>query len=438
MIQTNTHTITELIEISKSFPLPSGNDLMVLEHVSLAIPPGEIVAILGPSGCGKSTLLRILTGLLDADRGSVLVAGAQLSGVNPAVSMVFQQFALFPWMTVFDNIAVGLAAKKLSENELRDRVNRSIDLIGLEGFEEAYPKELSGGMKQRVGIARAIVGEPELLCMDEPFSALDVLTVESLRAEVVNLWLDHKTPIRSLLVVSHDIREAVYLASRIVIMSTNPGRIRTIIDNTLPYPRNYKSLEFEAMVDHIHDIITRDVLPDEVFEVPSVPIRTTPRLEPLPQAQVGEIIGLLEVLDARDGSLDIFDIAEETSKGFGVLIAIVKAAEMLDFVDTPKQLVVFTPLGKKFVESDVNERKLMLNHQLRTLRVFDIIISMLHKDEEVTISKETVLEEFAILLPHEDPEKIFETLVDWGRYAELFGYNADEETLYLDVGQEAV
>ncbi|MGA7159809.1 MAG: nitrate/sulfonate/bicarbonate ABC transporter ATP-binding protein [Bacteroidota bacterium] len=431
----NSNAIAELRNVCKEFTLPNGAELKVLENVSLQIHAGEIVALLGPSGSGKSTMMRILTGLIKPTTGDVLAYEKPLVGFHPRASIVFQNFALYPWLTVHENIAMGLEWLQLPDEEVRSRVRQAVDKVGLEGFEEAYPKELSGGMKQRVGIARAIVVQPELLCMDEPFSALDVLTAENLRAEVLNLWLDHKVEIKSVLFVTHDIREAVFLANRIVVLSTNPGAIRVILQNEMPHPRDMRSPAFLTMIDHIHDIITNAIIPDEV--VPAVQTAVARHIEPLPYVSPGEILGLLEILDDHNGTIDIFDLAQKTGKDFGSTITVVKAAELLDFVDTPKHNVVFTDTGKQFLKGDVNNRKLLFKQQMLSLRLFEVISGMLQRNEALNLDEEIILEQLAILLPNEDVEKLFETMVAWARYGELFGYNADDKVLYLDTGQDA-
>src|SRR5215468_927934 len=281
-----TTVLAELRGVSQTFA-SDGRELIVLQDINLTIPPGEVVAVLGPSGCGKSTLLRILTGLLPPSRGEVLCHGEPLRGFHPGAAIVFQSFALYPWLTVTDNVAVGVYRKELPPDEAAERVDRAINLVGLDGFENAYPKELSGGMKQRVGIARALVGGPELLCMDEPFSALDVLTAESLRSEVYGLWTRGDLGLQGMLLITHLIEEAVFLGDRIVIMGANPGTIREILTNPLPHPREYRDPAFISLVDRIHAAITAIHLPDAPPARPGLPSR--PHLEPLPAAQVEEI-----------------------------------------------------------------------------------------------------------------------------------------------------
>ena len=335
--------LVEAVNVSHRFQR-DGHELVVLRDVSLAIKAAEVTVVLGPSGCGKSTLLRILTGLITPTTGEVLCHGLPLRGVDPGAAIVFQSFALYPWLTVTENVDVGLHRTAIRGSEAADRIHRAIDLVGLEGFEEAYPKELSGGMKQRVGIARALVGGPELLCMDEPFSALDVLTAETLRSEVYGLWTRGDLGLQSMLLITHLIEEAVFLGDRIVIMGTNPGAIREVIDNTLPHPREYRSPAFIALVDRIHAVITEIHLPDAPAPKHLQALR--PHLEPLPPAQVEQIVGLLEVVHDQGDSTQLFALASRLRIEFGLAIVVVKAAELLDLVETPRQEVHLTPLGQ--------------------------------------------------------------------------------------------
>jgi NitT/TauT family transport system ATP-binding protein len=422
--------ICELRGVQKQFHLPGGKAIQVLDGINLAVRRKDITCLLGPSGCGKSTLLRILTGLVEPSGGDVLVHGEALRGINPAISFVFQSFALYPWLTVSENIAMGLNGRPLPQDKHAEMVARAIDRVGLEGFEEAYPKELSGGMKQRVGIARALVAQPELLCMDEPFSGLDVLTAENLRTEMVNLWLDRTAEPNSILLVTHNVTEAVFLASRIVVLGANPGQIRTVMENPLPYPRVESDPAFIALAEKIHDILTKAYLPDE--PVPSTPQPDVSRIEPLPNVNIGEMLGLLDMIRYMGGTANIFDLSLKIGKEFGKVLALAKAAELLDFVDTPKQSVVLTPLGHTLVKSRVNERKKLLNQQLRQLHLVKHIIELLKRQPNASIDENLLLEELAVRLPTEKPQSMLRALVRWGRYAELFGYNANQRRFYLD------
>ncbi|MBI5394222.1 MAG: nitrate/sulfonate/bicarbonate ABC transporter ATP-binding protein [Verrucomicrobia bacterium] len=391
----------------------------------------DFTAILGPSGCGKSTLMRILAGLVPASSGDVRVHGQPMSGLNPAISMVFQNFALYPWLTVAENIAMGHNGRPIPQEKKPELVARAIERVGLGGFEEAYPKELSGGMKQRVGIARALVAQPELLCMDEPFSGLDVLTAENLRAETVSLWRDATTEPHSVLVVTHNINEAVFLATRIVVMGANPGCIRTILDNPLPYPRDYRDPAFIGMADRIHDILTSALIPDEPAATAAAP--KTVRIEPLPAINVGELAGLLGSVLRAGGKADLFELAADVGKDFNKMLPLVKGAEMLEFLDTPKGEVVLTAIGKQFLYSKVGDRKRIFGQQLQKLHVFQRLITMLRGQPGGAVEEDLVLDALTLWLPSEKPQALLKTIVNWGRYAELLGYSADERKLYLDV-----
>jgi len=435
----NGSTISEVIDVTVSFSQDNhGPDLLVLDKVSLAIKPGVVLAILGPSGCGKSTLLRAMIGLLKPTSGTVLAHGRPLVGIHPGVSLVFQNFALFPWLSVRDNISMALNGLNLDPAATQDRVARCIDVVGLEGFEQAYPKELSGGMKQRVGIARALARGPELLCMDEPFSALDVFTAETLRSEVYRLWSGggSKLPfaLKSVVMITHLIEEAVFLADRIVVMSARPGHIRTIIENDVAHPREYQSPAFLRMVQRLHDIITREQMPDLPEAPPLVEAPgQIPAPAPLPPVHTGHIFGLMEILRDHGGQMDVFSLDQLTDYDFGHTIAVVKAGEMLDLLDTPKNQVLLTDLGRRFLDADINGRKSLFRHQVLTLGTFRFVLHLLREARGNRLSKEIIEEELCVRLTTADVERMFGTIVGWGRFAELFGYDASSEELYLDV-----
>jgi NitT/TauT family transport system ATP-binding protein len=411
--------LCELRDVDKEYAQGKGPPLRVLQGISLAVRPNEVIALLGPSGCGKSTILRILAGLTAPTRGEVLYHGAPLSGLNPGLGFVFQSFALFPWMTVTENVEAVLRAQRLPAAEVAERAGRAIRTVGLAGFEEAFPRELSGGMKQRVGMARAFSLDPELLFMDEPFSQVDALTAESLRAEVIDIWAAKDKNPSSIVMVSHDIKEVVYMADRIVLLDANPGRVRTVVENTLPRPRDYRSPGLLQLVDRLHDLITG-------MEMPDLPAVAGPAFEPIPHAGASEIVGLLEYLDARGGREDVFRIAADTNRDFGSLMTVVNAAELLDLVDTPKRTVMLSAEGVRLVRAAPDERKTLWREQILKLQLFKQVHAALLAEERRHVDREFVLELVALNMPSENYDQLFETFVGWARFGDLFSY--DEET----------
>jgi NitT/TauT family transport system ATP-binding protein len=422
--------LCEVRGVSHEFVLPNQARLRVLEDIDLVVHPNEVVALLGPSGCGKSTILRVLAGLIQPTKGAVYYHGAPLVGLNPGAAIVFQSFALFPWMTVAENIEAVLKAAGRSDDAIRERTESVIRMVGLAGFEHSYPRELSGGMKQRVGMARAFSLTPEILFMDEPFSQVDALTAQSLRAEVLDIWAASKTR-SSILMVSHDIGEVAYMADRIVVLAANPGRVRMVVDNRLPRPRDYRSPQILELVDRLRDIITGSYLPDKQVETAPVPIP----YEPLPDATVSAVVGLVEYLDAHGQRDDVFRIAQETNQEFGRVITVVKAAEMLDLVDTPKRMVQLTPTGLRFVKALLPERKEIWRLELLRIRLFKDVADMLERAPGHVVDREVVLETIAVLLPSEDYEKTFDRLISWGRFGGVFGYDDDSERLAQSASQ---
>ena len=458
-----THAIVELNHVSKSFSSGGGPAVTILDDISLHVEEGEMLALLGQSGSGKSTILRLMAGLAQPSEGVVLRHGERLTEVNRSLSIVFQSFALYPWLTVSENVRVGLINRRLSSEEEEAEIEHSLELIGLSGYENAYPKELSGGMRQRVGFARAIVAKPEILCMDEAFSALDVLTAENLRTEVVNLWQDHReeqSQLKSIFFVTHNIAEAVFMATRIVIISSHPGRIKHVIHNPLPYPRDVNSKEFQALVGQIHEAIVNLALPDEPAPhggttqsaVPadvssaqsngSTPKASSPaaaraaRVEAIPNVPVGRIVGLLEILEDSPETVDIFELSAAIGKEFGETIAIVKAAEMLELVETPKHDVHLTRLGRDFLAADPPEQKAVFARQIMDLRLFQIVTLCLKKAKGEHLDADVIMEQLAVLLPYDKPEQVFDTVIAWGRYAELLDYDQAAHTIYMQEGTE--
>jgi len=437
-----TVTDTTAISAARNVCVAFGPDAerVVLHDVCLDVAPNEILAILGPSGCGKSTLLRVLVGLIPPTRGQVFAHGKPLCGLHPGIAIVFQNFGLFPWLTVRQNVEMALSGLNLTEKEAEDRVCRCVETVGLGGHLDAYPKELSGGMKQRVGIARAMARGPELLCMDEPFSALDVFTAESLRSEIYQLWISRDgaagrlrppSSLKSIIMITHLIEEAVFLADRIVIMGTMPGHIRQIIPNALPHPREYQSPSFQKMVQQIHQIIVSEHMPDE-GEAPAKPGAIGPSMEPIPCVELGQVIGLMEIVQDHKGRVDVFTLEKLTDVEFGVTLSVVMAGEMLDFLDTPREIVLLTDLGRQFLGQDMAGRKTILREQILKLDLFRFIVTRLQKAPDNQLPKEIVEEDLVMRLLTKDVEPLFDTIVAWGRSGELFGYSPTTETLYLN------
>lgn len=423
--------------ISKRFPLPDGKgEFTVLNDVSLTVRSGEVVALLGRSGSGKSTLLRIMAGLIRPSQGQVLCHGEPLRGANRNLAMVFQSFALLPWLTVQDNVELGLAARNVPREERRERALKAIDIVGLDGFENAYPKELSGGMKQRVGFARAFVLEPEVLFMDEPFSALDVLTAENLRGEIDDLWNAGSFPSKSILIVTHNIEEAVYLADRVVILGANPGRIRGELTINLPRPRDRSHPRFKALVDYVYTVMTNpdiavtgELEPEPSAQQPAV----SPFARPLPHVRVGGISGLLELMHEQGEELrDIPLLAERLQLEVDDLLPLLDAAVLLGFADVADGDARLTPVGQDFATTTILRSKDLFRQQaLKRVPVISSIVHTLQQKADRSLRSDFFLDLWDDYFPIEEAERQLATAVDWGRYGELFEYDAGEGRLTL-------
>jgi NitT/TauT family transport system ATP-binding protein len=417
----------EAQHVSQQFLLPGGHDLQALRDISLAIREREVVALIGPSGCGKSTLLRLLVGLTRPSAGTVLYRGAPVTGVLSTAAMVFQSFALLPWLTVRQNVEMGLEARGVGEAERRQAAARAVEVVGLAGFEAAYPRELSGGMKQRVGFARALAVQPEILFMDEPFGALDALTAENLRAEVVKLWRDSSTSVSSIVVVTHSIDEAVYLAGRIVVFGTNPGHIREIVANALPYPRDAHAPEFSAMVERLHAVLTDTLLPEPERTAAGAPLR----LVPFPRAHVPEVMGLLDLLDGRaDRSAAVFELGEQIGVDYDHMTAVVRAAEQLGWVTTPGEVARLTPAGQAVVAHDAAGRRDAARARLIEHPLFAHVLGML-REGDGAIDDDELLSDLTIHFPFSKAPGLFRTVVEWGRYANLLDHDTHAKRLLL-------
>jgi NitT/TauT family transport system ATP-binding protein len=413
----------------------------VLDDVSVELRDGEFVALLGPSGSGKSTLLRIMCGLMAPSSGEVLVHGAPHQGPNPDVAIVFQSFALFPWLTVLQNVELGLLATP-SEEERRTRAHKAIDLIGLDGYEEAFPKELSGGMKQRVGFARALVVEPEVLFMDEPFSALDVLTGENLRGELQELWSERTIPTRAVLMVTHNIDEAVSLADRILVFGANPGHVRVELRGLPAAERRRKGPARAQLVDTIYRIMTN---PDDdavaIVEQRAGRAagrsaraeRVPRRYQTLPDVGIDDLTGFVQYLSGIGGKANLHDLSRDLQMRADDLLAIVEATDLLGLADMLERQVFLTPIGQRFAEVELDEEKAIF----RTVAIEHIsllrhIVRELEDSPTHSIDADGVLDDLEHSFSGAEARRQFETVVDWGRYAELFTYDDHAGELRLD------
>jgi NitT/TauT family transport system ATP-binding protein len=426
--------LIELRHVSHEYFVSKAENDLVLSDVNLTVSEHETVVLLGPSGCGKSTLERIMAGLIAPSRGEVLYKGKRLIGVSPGVAMVFQNFALFPWLTVRGNVLLPIG--HLPEEEQQSRLEKVLQTVGLGAYEYAYPRELSGGMKQRVGIARALIAEPEVLAMDEPFSALDVLTAETLRNEIGRLLADPNHPLRTMVMVTHNIVEAVYFATRIVVMAAGPGRIDVIVPNALPYPRETDHPEFKKIVEQLHSILTHTNMPDAVPGDASKVVTTKTsdnrrRIAPvsLPYVNAAEVLGLMSLIG--DDAYDLFDLAEKFGKEFGAVVRIVKAAELLGFVETPGQDVRITKLGHELMGSSTFDQKRIIREQLMKLKIFELLVRLIKVQEDQCLRSEELLRELQAALPHEKPRPLFRTLLSWGRYAEIISLDQRRHVIRL-------
>jgi NitT/TauT family transport system ATP-binding protein len=403
--------------VEKFYVQPDGNRIEVIAPVDLDVEPGKIITLLGPSGCGKSTLLRILTGLSQPSSGEVLWHGKPITSQNAGVAIVFQSFALFPWLTVLDNVEAPLEARGVAAVERHKRALRILDTVGLDGFESAYPKELSGGMKQRVGFARAMVVEPEVLFMDEPFSALDVLTAENLRNELLELWLSKKMPTSAIFIVTHNIEEAVLLADRVIVLGRNPARVRADFPIDLTQPRDRKSQRFVELVDYIYKIMTQPELalaaPGAAAGAAQKPARQ--KYQMIPHARVGGIAGLLELLQDRGGKEDLYRLADVLSMDAEDLLPIVEASVMLGFAKLKEGDAEITTEGVQFSEADILQQ----------------IDSVLHAKNDHSISQEFFYDILDEHFSQDEVERQFETAMNWGRYAEIFDFDRESHRLTL-------
>jgi NitT/TauT family transport system ATP-binding protein len=429
--------------IEKYYAQPSENRIQVISATDLSIQPGEILALLGPSGSGKSTMLRMLSGLSRPSAGEVYWHGKPISQTDINVSIVFQSFALFPWLTVLENVEAPLKARGLPPAERRERSMRMLDTVGLDGFEAAYPKELSGGMRQRVGFARALVVEPEVLFMDEPFSALDVLTAENLRSELLELWAKKTMPTKAVFLVTHNIEEAVLLADRIIVLGRNPGHIRTDFRVQIPQPRDRKSEPFTQLVDYIYKVLTRPDVPAEVPEQQTEPgkkVRDQRQMkyQMLPHARPGGMAGLLELLIDKGGRDDIFRLADDLAFEIDDLLPIVDAAQLLGFLKVEEGDAAITTEGEQFANSEIlRQKEVFRDAALGNVLLLRQIRRALEAKSDHTVPEDFFLDMLDEQFSEEECLRQLETAITWGRYAEIFDFDASRRRFVLpDSGEE--
>ena len=428
----NQASLVDITGVSRVFPKGSGEDLLVLEKVDLTIRAGEIVGLLGRSGSGKSTLLRIIAGLIAPSSGEAKCRGETISGPPNGVAMVFQSFALFPWLTVLQNVELGLEALGIDSTERRKRALAAIDLIGLDGFESAYPKELSGGMRQRVGFARALVVHPDLLLMDEPFSALDVLTAETLRTDLVDLWTDGRLPIKSVLMVTHNIEEAVLMCDRILVFSSNPGRVAAEFKVDLTHPRNRLDPAFRQLVDSLYARMTQRPEPK------------APSLDGIAGSGVGMVLshvssnalsGLIETLAGQpyNGHADLPVLAGHLQLEFDEILPLAEALQLLRLALLSEGDLTLTDAGMRFAHLETDERKkLFAQYLLDYVPVMGLIRRVLDERPSHTAPEARFRNELEDYMSEKYADETLKTIVSWGRYAELFAYDEQSETFSLE------
>jgi NitT/TauT family transport system ATP-binding protein len=426
--------LLEVKDVSQHYQTGSGEQgPAVLDHVSLDLNEDEIVGLLGRSGCGKSSLLRIVAGLVRPAGGEVRYLGQPVAGPVDGVAMVFQSFALFPWLSVLANVELGLRVKKTPREDARRRALKAIDLIGLDGYESAFPKELSGGMRQRVGFARALVVHPNILLMDEPFSALDVLTAETLRTDLLDLWVEGRMPIKSILMVTHNIEEAVLMCDRIIVLASNPGRIAAEIQVGLPHPRNRLDPEFRQLVDKIYALMTKrpDLGAqgrDNVF--PGLGLAMA-----LPQVSTNTLAGMIEEIAAEPylGRADLPALADSLQMEIDDLFPVAETLQLLRFAEIEEGDIKLTPAGIRFADAEVDVRKKLFgDHLLAYVPLAARIKLVLDERPSHTARAIRFLGELEDYMSEEYAERTLKCVVNWGRYGELFAYDETSDAFSLE------
>ena len=429
----NNSPLLQCTEVRKSFPKPDGAQLLVLDGMNLELREGQIVGLLGRSGSGKSTLLRLIAGLAEPTAGQLRYMGRPIFGPAAGIAMVFQCFALFPWLTVFENVALGLEAQRMPRADIRTRSLAAIDLIGLDGFESAYPRELSGGMRQRVGFARALVVHPNILLMDEPFSALDVLTAETLRTDFLDLWGEGRMPIKGVILVTHNIEEAVLMCDRILVFGSNPGRILSEIKVSLPQPRNRLDPSFRELVERIYVEMTA-----RPQGGPSARQERFPGLgigSLLPQVSTNLLAGLLEAVAAApfDGTADLPKIASDLQMEIDELFPVAETLQLLRFAELEGGDLKLTPEGMAFAHAALDERKrIFQRHLLTYVPLAAHIRRVLDERASHSARKSRFIDELEDFMSEEAADQTLRAVLSWARYAEAFAYDDENAVFSLE------
>ncbi len=441
MNQATTSNLINIAEVSKSFISAERQELLVLDKINFQLHEGEIVSLLGKSGSGKSTLLRLMAGLIKPSSGSLYYRDKLIKEPVQGIAMVFQSFALLPWLSVLENVELGLEAMGVERKERRQRALKAIDTIGLDGFESAYPKELSGGMRQRVGFARALVVEPDILLMDEPFSALDILTTDNLRSDLLDLWGSKRTKIKGIICVTHDIEEAILMANRIVIFASDPGTIQAEVNVELPYPRDTESPEFRQLLDQIYMIMTTSErsrvakAKEQAAEMHEAEEKHPEYAYRLPVVDISELTGLVEAMEERevDGHVNLPELSESLHLDVNNVFPLTEVLDMLRFAKISEGELTFTEAGKRFANATILERKqIFAQHLLQYIPLAQHIRQVLDQSPNHRTQERTFLDELENYFSKDESDRILRTIIDWGRYAEILAYDYDSGELSLE------
>jgi NitT/TauT family transport system ATP-binding protein len=436
-----TPSLLEVKNIKQAYHKEATSDFVVLDNVDVSIKSGEIVGLLGRSGSGKSTLLRIVAGLLKPTAGVVIWRGHELTGPAEGVAMVFQSFALFPWLTVQENVELGLEAQGVPRAEREKRAEEAIDLIGLGGYESAYPKEMSGGMRQRVGLARALVVHPDLLLMDEPFSALDVLTAETLRTDLIDLWMEDKLPVKSVLMVTHNIEEAVLMCDRILVFSSNPGRVAQELQVPFPHPRNRHDAAFRKFVDDIYALMTRRAtsVPAPTSDNPAEDIQVAATVHALHSVSTNLMAGLIETLAGEPyrGRADLPPLAAALQLELDELLPLGETLALLRFAELEEGDIKLTESGREFATAETDTRKHLFAAALRNhVKLAATIRSVLDERWNHRASAVRFRDELEDHMSPNYAEDTLRAVIAWGRFAELFNYDEEADQFFLEQDDE--